>query len=178
MEQNTALLVMDMQTAILSNLSDSSIVKSNVAKAIANARSKKIPVIYVIVGFRSGAPEASVKQREMYGKIDMDEFLKIDPSVAPLAGEIIVTKRRVSAFSGSDLEIVLRAQGIQHIVLTGVATGGVVLSTVREASDKDYNITVLDDCCADRDEEVHRVLTTKIFPRQVEVLTQGKWSEK
>lgn len=178
MEQNTALLVMDMQTAILGNLSYSSIVKSNVAKAIANARSKKIPVIYVIVGFRPGAPEASVKHREMYGKTDMDAFLKIDPSVAPLAGEIIVTKRRVSAFSGSDLEIVLRAQGIQHIVLTGVATGGVVLSTVREASDKDYNITVLDDCCADRDEEVHRVLTTKIFPRQVEVLTLGKWSEE
>jgi nicotinamidase-related amidase len=48
---------------------------------------------------------------------------------------------------------------------------------VREASDKDYNIIVLDDCCADRDEEVHRVLTTKVFPRQAEVLTLRKWSE-
>ena len=69
----------------------------------------------------------------------------------------------------------LRAQDISHIVLTGVATSGVVLSTIREAADKDYHITVLSDCCADADEEVHRVLTTKVFPRQTEVMTAEEW---
>jgi nicotinamidase-related amidase len=86
-----------------------------------------------------------------------------------------VIKRRVSAFTGSDLEVILRAHGIQHIVLIGIATSGVVLSTVREASDKDYRLTVLADCCADGDEEVHRVLTTKVFPRQADVLTVDEW---
>jgi nicotinamidase-related amidase len=177
MEQNTALLVMDMQSSILGHVTNPSDIKSSVAKAIATARNNKIPVIYVIVGFRAGAPEASVKIRETYGALNMDEFMKIDPSVAPLAGEIIVTKRRVSAFSGSDLEIVLRALGIQHIVLTGIATSGVVLSTVREAADKDYRITVLSDGCADREEDVHQMLTTKIFPRQAEVFTVEEWSK-
>ena len=90
--------------------------------------------------------------------------------------EITVIKRRVSAFTGSDLEVILRAQGIQHIVLTGVATSGVVLSTTREAADKDYRITILRDGCADGDEEVHHVLTTKVFPRQAEVITVDEWT--
>ena len=109
--------------------------------------------------------------------LSMEEFLKIEPSVAPLPGEVVVVKRRVCAFTGSDLEVVLRSQGIQHIVLTGVATSGVVLSTVREAADKDYRITVLSDCCADGDEEVHRVLTTKVFPRQADVMALEEWNK-
>jgi nicotinamidase-related amidase len=63
-------------------------------------------------------------------------------------------------------------------VLAGIATSGVVLSTVREAADKDYKITVLADCCADRDEEVHRVLLTKVFPRQAEVMDAAAWADQ
>ena len=73
----------------------------------------------------------------------------VHPAIAPQAGDITCVKRRVSAFTGSDLEVVLRAQDIRHLVLAGVATSGVVLSTVREAGDKDFRITVLSDCCAD-----------------------------
>ncbi len=62
-------------------------------------------------------------------------------------------------------------------MLAGIATSGVVLSTLREAADKDFKITVLSDCCADRDEEVHRVLTTKVFPRQADVMTAEEWSK-
>jgi nicotinamidase-related amidase len=92
--------------------------------------------------------------------------MKIDAKIAPQAGDVIITKRLVSAFTGSDLEVVLRAGSVQHIVLTGILTSGVVLSTLREAADKDYRITVLSDCCSDADAEVHHVLTTKVFPRR------------
>ena len=92
------------------------------------------------------------------------------PALAPADEEVVVVKRRVSAFTGSDLEVILRAYGIQHLVLAGLSTSGVVLSTLREAADKDYRVTVLSDCCADRDEEVHRVLTTKVFLMQADVV--------
>ncbi|CAM3553875.1 cysteine hydrolase family protein [Flavobacterium chungbukense] len=59
--------------------------------------------------------------------------------------------------------------------LTGIATSGVVLSTIREASDKDYVLTVLSDCCADGDEEVHQILTTKVFQMQAEVISLKQW---
>jgi len=182
-KQNTALLVMDMQTAILAILPDSKEIKVKVNEAIKHARNRKIPVIYVVVGFRPGGPEISMNnkgfsaRKESMAKMNMEEWVKIDPSVAPLKGEITVTKRRVSAFTGSDLEVVLRAMNIQHLILTGIATSGVVLSTLREAADKDYNITVLSDGCADSDPEVHRVLTGKVFPRQADLLTVGEWSK-
>jgi nicotinamidase-related amidase len=185
MEQKTetALLVMDMQVAILGMLPDAAGIVSKVAKTIATARSKKIPVIYVVVGFRSGTPEISMNNKgfaaskERFASISSDEFIRIHPDIAPQGDEVTVIKRRVSAFTGSDLEVILRAKGIGHMVLTGIATSGVVLSTIREASDKDYRLTVLADCCADGDEEVHRVLTTKVFPRQAEVLTVEEWDK-
>ncbi|WP_343672890.1 isochorismatase family cysteine hydrolase [Chitinophaga sp.] len=180
---NTALLVMDMQAAMLGMIPNGAAVISSVAKAIASARSKGIPVIYVVVGFRPGAPEISANNkgfsaaRQMFGNVSPEDFMKIHPDLAPQENEVVVVKRRVSAFSGSDLEVLLRAYQVDHIVLTGIATNGVVLSTLREAADKDYRITVLSDGCADREEDVHEFLTTKIFPRQAEVLTVAEWEK-
>ena len=179
--QNTALLVMDMQLGILGMLPGAEALLEKVGKAIAAAREKKIPVIYVVVGFRQGAPEVNINNkgfgagRERFANADMAQFMTVHPDIAPADGEVTVTKRRVSAFTGSDLEVVLRSFGIQHMVLTGIATSGVVLSTLREAADKDYKLTVIEDCCADGDEEVHRVLTTKVFPRQADVITLEDW---
>jgi nicotinamidase-related amidase len=186
MEQsnNTALLIMDIQAGIVGRLADPKPLLGNAAKAIAHARSKNIPVIYVVVSFRQGAPEISMNNKgfsnfkETLSKADMNEYTKVHADVAPRPGEITVTKRRISAFTGSDLEVVLRAYGIQHMVLCGISTSGVVLSTLREAADKDYRLTVLNDCCADADEEVHRVLTTKVFPRQAEVLSVADWTKE
>lgn len=184
MEQTkTALLVMDMQTSILSSLPDSSLLIANVQKAISAARRQRIPIIYVVVGFRPGMPEINTRNKgfsaakERMASVNMQQWMTIHPELLPQEADIQVTKRRVSAFAGSDLEIVLRGQNIEQLILTGVATSGVVLSTLREAADKDYGITVLSDCCADGDEEIHRVLTTKIFPRQANVTDINTWVE-
>jgi len=180
-KNNTALLVMDMQISILGVIPKGTTVVNNVAKAIESARSNNIPVIYVVLGFRAGAPEISANNKSFtankpwFTSADTAEFTTIHPDLAPRSNECVVIKRRVSAFSGSDLEMILKALNIQHVVLTGVSTSGVVLSTVREAADKDYRITVLYDGCADREEEVHQLLNEKVFPRQADVLTINEW---
>ena len=139
--QNSALLVMDMQVGITAMLPDATLILNNVSKAINHARQTSVPVIYVVVGFRQGLPEVSASNKgfaaskERFASMDMAEFMKVSPSIAPINDEITVTKRRVCAFTGSDLEVILRAKGIQHLILTGIATSGVVLSTVREAAD-------------------------------------------
>jgi nicotinamidase-related amidase len=106
-----------------------------------------------------------------------DPATQIHPAVAPDAEDIVVVKKRVSAFTGSDLDVVLRAQEVGTLVLTGIATSGVVLSTLRQAADLDYELIVLSDGCADADVEVHRVLLEKVFPRQATVLTTDEWVE-
>lgn len=182
MENDTALLVMDMEAGILQNLPTAAEVIDRVAQALAGARKKALPVIYVVVGFRPGTPEISsdnknfAAMQQRLQAADTKAFMQIAPALAPADKDLVVTKRRYSAFTGSDLEVVLRAQGIRHLVLTGVSTSGVVLSTLREAADKDYRLTVLSDGCGDADEEVHRVLTTKVFPKQAEILTVDEWS--
>jgi nicotinamidase-related amidase len=179
---NSALLVMDIQEATVKMIGDSSNLINSIKQAIKTARDNNIPVIYIVVGFRNGYPDVSsnnssfsiLKNNPAMG-FDTEEGCRVYSGVAPEPGDIIITKKRVSAFTGSDLEVVLRSLEIKHLLLSGFATSGVVLSTVREAADKDYTITVLADCCGDRDEEVHRVLTTKVFPRQAEVIDVNDW---
>jgi nicotinamidase-related amidase len=180
-DKNSALLVMDVQNITVARLSDSTQLIKSLTKVIQTARSNKIPVIFVVVGFRKGYPEVSPNNKSFSllkngtMNFDSEEAVKVHSSIAPLAGDVVVTKKRVSAFTGSDLELVLRSLEIKHLILSGIATSGVVLSTLREAADKDYEITILTDCCADMDDEVHRVLTTKIFPRQAEVIRSEEW---
>jgi nicotinamidase-related amidase len=182
--KNTALLVMDVQPPIVGLLQENSAAFLDaLVETIETARNNHIEVIYVVIGFRKGYPEVSTMNKSFSGirnsgrNFDTEEATRPAAKVAPMQEEVIITKKRVSAFTGSDLEVVLRSKGIQHLVLTGIATSGVVLSTLREAADKDYFITVLSDCCGDADPEVHRVLTTKVFPRQAEVLTHKQWME-
>lgn len=187
MEQNkpnTALLVMDMQTSVLSRLPNANGVVDAVARAIAHARKNGIPVIYVTVGFRKGAPEISTNNkafsaaRQLFGSINPEDFTQIHAAIAPAEGEVTVAKRRISAFSGSDLAVILSAYNTREIVLTGVVTSGVVLFTLCEAADMDYRITVLADGCADMENDAHQVLTEKIFTRVADVITVEEWIKR
>ena len=92
-------------------------------------------------------------------------------TVSPRQGEPIVVKHRVGAFFGTDLDMILRAQGRDTLILMGHATSGVILSTVRYAADADYRLVVVEDGCADRDPEVHTLLMEKVFPRQATVVS-------
>ncbi|AZA90181.1 Isochorismatase family protein yecD [Chryseobacterium nakagawai] len=177
-----ALLVMDMQSSILSSLPDTALLISNMAQAIKNARENQIPVIYIVVGFRQGMPEVSKNNKvfsaikQQMANVNMQEWMTIHPDLSPQEQDIVITKKRFSAFAGSDLEVVLRSHDIEHLVLAGISTSGVVLSTLREAADKDYKLTVIEDCCADGDLEVHQVLMNKVFPRQAEVVSLQQWT--
>ncbi len=178
---DTALLVMDVQEGIVERLGEQrKEYVSTVETAVDKAHAADVPVFYVVVRFRDGYPEVNPRNK-MFSRI-VDDSRSVtegdeatEPVITPEADDLVVSKKRVSAFAGSDLEMILRAQGITHLVLTGIATSGVVLSTLRAAADKDYELTVLSDCCADRDSEVHEILVEKVFPTQAEVATSREW---
>lgn len=178
-DNKTALLVMDLQNGIVSRFTEKELV--SIQKAVEATRKHAIPVIHVRIAFREGYPEVNPRNRsaakisQFGGMTISDTASQIHESVKPEPGEPVVTKLRVSAFSGSDLEIILRSQQIEKLVLSGIATSGVVLSTLREAADRDYALTVLSDACLDPDPEVHRVLVEKVFPRQADVMTVEAW---
>ncbi|HXL92989.1 MAG TPA: isochorismatase family cysteine hydrolase [Streptosporangiaceae bacterium] len=176
------LLVMDVQQAIVDRFPDDDRYLPRLAGAIGAARAAGIVVIYVTVGFRPGYPEISDRNKSFAAIAESGRFgeadpgSRIHPAVTPEPADVIVVKKRVSAFAGSDLDVVLRGLGADSLVLTGIATSGVVLSTVRQAADLDYRLTVLADGCLDSDPEVHRVLTGKVFPRQADVMSIADWA--
>lgn len=179
----SALVVMDFQNGILERYSQKAEeLLPKVSRAIAVARQVGIEVFYVRVAFRPNYPEVSMNNAFFSAVVgNGDRFneesssTQIHSSIKPQVGEIVITKRRVSAFTGSDLDVLLRAKNIKKLILAGVSTSGVVLSTLRAAYDLDFSLVVLKDACLDPDEEVHKVLTEKVFIRQAEVVNVDEW---
>lgn len=97
--------------------------------------------------------------------------------MAAAPDDIIVRKTRVGAFSTTDLDARLREHDIDTVILAGISTSGVVLSTVRDAHDRDYRVLVLADATADPDPEVHEFHIERIFPRQADVITVADLEE-
>lgn len=174
------LLVMDMVESIIKMSGNPQDFVKQVQTAIEHAHKQGIPVWYVKPNFRPSVPEISdnnkffTKIKPMLQGAPEETF---EPATAPKDGDLVFGKFRISAFSGNELDIVLRTQGIEQLVLTGLATSGAVLSTVRAAADKDYQITVLSDGCFDHEPEVHEMLMQKIFPMQANVMTVAEWAK-
>jgi nicotinamidase-related amidase len=140
-------------------------------------------VVHVRVGFRPGLPEvssrnklfAAIKLSSQHQQLFQGAAGAIHPALGPEPDDIVVTKHRVNAFTGTDLEMVLRAREVETIVLFGIATSGVVLSTLLHACDVDFKLVVIADCCADLDPDLHAVLLNRLFPQRAEVLTAAEF---
>ncbi|HKW88222.1 MAG TPA: isochorismatase family cysteine hydrolase [Candidatus Acidoferrales bacterium] len=178
----TAVLSMDLQSFIVAQYAkEPEAFLARVSSVLERARASGIAVIHVQVGFRPGLPEvsprnalfAAIRANPKHQQAFLGPAGAIHPAVAPREGDIIVTKHRVSAFAGTDLEMVLRAREIDTLVLFGISTSGVVLSTLLHASDADYRLIVLRDCCADLDAELHSCLLDKFFPHRATVLSSS-----
>jgi nicotinamidase-related amidase len=171
---HTAVLSMDCQGGIVSIYTKESkeafLVRA--ASVLNHARATRMTVIHIQVGFRPGLPEISlrnalfsaIKSSEQHQQLFREPLGAIPTVIAPKEGEIVITKHRISAFTGTDLDMILRANDIDTLVLYGIATSGVVLSTLLEAVDADYRIAVIKDCCADLDSQLHDCLIERFFP--------------
>lgn len=141
------------------------------------SRDAGILVCYCATVFRPGYLEVSDRnktfsERKRSGQPAVSDPMQlIHSAITPIEGEVVLGKHRVNALYGTDLDMILRANTIETLILLGYATSGVVLSTVRYAADLDYRLVVVEDCCSDSDPEVHDFLTQRIFPRQTEVTT-------
>jgi nicotinamidase-related amidase len=181
---STALIVGDVQAGIVAAFPSAGSVLVPLAAALASARARGVPVVYVRAALRpdpAEVPHRNANASWMVGQGDLFQesspATSVHADVAPVPGEAVLTKRRGSAFAGTDLEAILRARGCTDLAVAGIATSGVVLATVLDAVDRDYAVTVLRDCCVDPEPDVHDFLLDRIFPgRGVQVLSGQDWS--
>lgn len=174
----TALLLMDYQNGIVGRYAGTDrALLDRAAAAVGIARAAGAVIGYVRVALDPAEAATVPSTNKTFsalagsGSIGADDpATAIADPVAPADGDIVVRKRRVGAFSTTDLDRQLRGRGVDTLLLGGIATSGVVLSTLRDAADRDYRLVVLADLCRDQDAEVHRVLVEKVFPRQADVI--------
>jgi len=171
----TAILIMDCQNdivdekgkmAAMNNGAMARLIKQRgvldtIARLAAAGRGAGVPIIHVRHAYRPDyidAPQntpilAGMKQNEILKDGTWGAEIHADVKADPK--DIVITKTRVSAFYASPLEAILSAQGITHLVLSGIATDGVVEGTARDGVDRGYYVTIPDDCCATFSEEAH-----------------------
>jgi nicotinamidase-related amidase len=169
---------MDFQRMVVDSCAvDKEALLGRVKRLAVTARNSGAMVIHVVVGFQLGYPEVS-GQNSVFSSLKAAGLLttggpaaEVCPELTPQPGDVVVTKQRVSAFTGTNLDMILRSHNIDTLLLTGILTQGVVLSTLLHAADMDYRAVVVADGCSDKDPEVQRVLMEKIFAVQARVAT-------
>jgi biuret amidohydrolase len=145
---------------------------------LGRARAASMPVIHVGLAFREGYQDHPAES-PLFGSAKRfgallagTEATSFHTAAAPVAGEVTLTKSRVSAFFGTTLESILRLQGVTNIYVSGVATDLAVQSAVRDAHDRDFAVTVIHDCCAAASEEDHST-SLKTLAKISKMLTLG-----
>jgi nicotinamidase-related amidase len=179
--RRTAFLTLDIQTALVGFYAKEDYV-GVVTSLLACARNLNATVIHVKVGFRPGFPEVSERNRLFssltknadYAKMLNTEWLNLHPALEARPDEPVVAKSRVSAFEGTDLKVLLRSKDIDTLVLFGIITSGVVLSTALEAMDQDYRVLIVRDACADSDPELHACLLDRLLAKRTDVVTTAQ----
>jgi nicotinamidase-related amidase len=171
----TALLTVDYQKVILGFVPAAEAIIPDGAKGVEFARKKQFHIIHVGLGFSAGHPEIPDSESRFKRLKDNNLFVIGTPSAefhsaVARPEDLVVYKQRVGAFSENQLHLTLCSLSIESLVFFGISTRGITLSTLRRAAELDFRCVVLKDACFDPDEEVHRVLTEKIFPAKAMVL--------
>lgn len=137
------------------------------------ARDKGIGVYFAKFHFSSGYPEVSPLNKNGQGVKQLGLFVEdqISPELGRQANEPIIIAHRASVFFGTDLQVRLSAQGIDTLIMVGIASTGVMLSSVAYASDADFRLFAVKDCCYDPDQVVHDHLFATAFESRTTVLS-------
>ena len=170
----TALLVMHYQTDIMALFpSAAPALLANTRALCDAARRRGVAVYFVRIGFSAGYPEVSALNKNGQGIRRLGLF--VDDEIAPQLGrredEPLIVAHRASAFFGTGLQERLSAAGVDTLMMAGIASTGVMLSSIAYASDADFRLFTVKDCCYDPDPVVHERLFATAFESRCTVLS-------
>ena len=191
-KEKTALLIMDVQNDIVheegkykdfgtpAHAKERNVFE-NIKKVLDKARQVGMKVVYVKFGMRDFEAEVKGNHTPILDAVseltacdlntwggDVYEYIK------PMEGEAIVEKNRINAFHRSNLKQTLDEANIDTLILTEVATNFVVEATARHASDDDYNVINLEDCCSSMNQEMHDFSMQTILPNLGQISTSDE----
>lgn len=116
-------------------------------------------VIYVTIGSAlADCSDAPVHMRAFFqsvGNYEGQREHQIIEELAPEPGDPVVRKTSIGAFASTGLDHMLRSLDREHLFMTGVSTNMCVETTAREAADRGYAVTLVEDACATTHKELH-----------------------
>ena len=188
--KHSALLIWDMEYAIGPNAFNYKDILANLKSLSARAREAGVPVLYSVqTGFDLIKEEAPVWVRVRMKRAkasDPNQLLKekddphdreIVEELKPQPKDIVFQKRRPDGFVGTDLDLILRSNGVRTILIGGVATEGGVEGTARTARNLGYDTVVLKDCVGSRNRELHELALKLMEQTHFDIATAGEIAE-
>jgi nicotinamidase-related amidase len=180
----SALIVGDLQSGITRNYPFTRKLLPVISEILPTARAAGVLIVFIrtelrVNGLDVAPSNALITACHAAGDIyhQGSPGTEVDPALKVADGDVIVTKRRGSAFAGTELDMILRGQGVDSLAVAGVATSAMVAATVYDAFDRDYRLTVIADACADPEPDVHDFFVDSVFPgRGVDVTTARSWA--
>lgn len=191
-QTKTALLVMDVQNDIIHKdgkykdfgtpaHAEERDIFGNIGKVLKKARETGLKVVHVKFGMRDFDAETKANHTPILNAVkalkacDLNSWGgDIHEAFTPVEGESIVEKNRVDSFQNTNLKKILDDAGIDTLVMTGVATNYVVEATARHASDDDYRVIIVEDCCSSMNQELHDFSMTNILPNLGQVCSSDE----
>jgi nicotinamidase-related amidase len=164
LDEKTALIVIDLQQGIVAipTAHPNNEVVANSAKLADAFRGHGLPVVLVNV---SGGAPGRTESRPPAGFQFPDGWDVLVPELGQVPSDHTVTKRTWGAFTGTDLDDHLKAQGVTQVVITGISTSSGVESTARHAYENGYHVTLATDAMTDRSLDTHDYVVANVFPR-------------
>jgi nicotinamidase-related amidase len=163
LDARTALVIIDLQRGVvgLPSVHPMGKIVANSSELAAAFRAHGLPVVLVN---GAGAPAGRTERSAAGGAVRPEGWDVLIPELNQQPTDHLVTKHTRGAFTGTDLEEYLKAEGVTQVVLAGVATGSGVESTARHAHELGFNVTLAVDAMTDMSAEVHENSVQRIFP--------------
>jgi len=163
--ERPALLIIDMQNdfvrqGALLRVAQAERVIPKIREVLAAFRAKNLPVFHVLRVHRSDGSDVEITRKDLFSRhpfaVTGSEGVREITELAPLPGEHMIEKIRMSAFIGTELDLMLRTLGVTELVVTGVQTPNCIRTTVFDAIAYNYPVTLVDDATGAQSEEIHR----------------------
>ncbi|CAF2600876.1 unnamed protein product [Rotaria sp. Silwood2] len=180
---STAFLFLDYEVIAVALMPNSAVKTSFLSQSLAWLQAvrgsvrRSTQIMFSRVEFRPGYPEISCRNKQLSAISKLNLVIEgtpgteFYPGFQPQANEIQFVKRRVSAAYNSELLILLDSQCIKTVVLAGLSTSSVILSTTRQLADMDFIIYIIRDAVIDSNSTVNEVLLDSVLTSQATVLS-------
>lgn len=156
---------------------------NNIKKVLDISRQQYTPIFYVVVGFSENYAEWSSSSKLFKNVPNKKQVIlgewatEVHQLISPKSDEKVIQKNRIDPFFNTNLDLLLRTHCVNEVVLTGVSSEFVVLSAALSAHDRDYKVTVLEDCISSSDQYSHEC-AVHIINKVADVMNSNKFNNQ